>query len=81
MKCYEYYSSSKKSCSKINCRYYVKSKENNNCVISKAQEGVSTLQDIGSLFGITRMRVCQIEKTIINKIKKRALEALSLNVE
>ena len=28
-----------------------------------------TLQTIGDIFGITRMRVCQIEKKILNKIR------------
>ena len=27
-----------------------------------------TLQEIGDIFNVTRMRICQIEKKIINKI-------------
>jgi len=78
MKCYEFYAQSKKVCQKNNCRYWVSSKYNKNCVIANSKKGPSTLQEIGELFSITRMRVCQIEKTIIKKIKKRAYEALSL---
>ena len=41
--------------------------QNNNCVIIAAQTGPKTLQEIGEVFNITRMRVCQIEKSIISK--------------
>ena len=81
MKCYEYYDNSNKHCQKNNCRYWVASKGSGNCTLIKAKKGPSTLQEIGELFNITRMRVCQIEKTIINKIKKRAYDALSLNLD
>ena len=79
MKCYEYYSQCNKQCKKNKCRYWIDSKENENCVVVKSKKGTSTLQEIGELFNITRMRVCQIEKQILDKIKKRALEALSMN--
>ena len=77
MKCYEFHAQSKKQCQKNICRYWVNSKCDKNCVIVRTRKGPSTLQEIGELFNITRMRVCQIEKTIIKKIKKRAHEALS----
>jgi len=28
------------------------------------------MEDVGKVFGITRMRICQIEKSIIEKLKK-----------
>jgi DNA-directed RNA polymerase specialized sigma subunit len=31
-----------------------------------------TLQEIGEIIGVTRMRVCQLEKKIINEIKDDA---------
>ena len=40
-----------------------------NCVLIAAQEGPMTLQQIGDIFGITRMRVCQIEKKILKKLE------------
>jgi len=77
MKCYIYYNKQNKQCDKKNCRYWINSKENSNCCISAAQRGNKTLEEIGKIYNITRMRVCQIEKKIISKIKKRVNETLS----
>ncbi|NBP02925.1 MAG: hypothetical protein EBU90_22995 [Proteobacteria bacterium] len=44
-----------------------------NCVIIASQNGPYTLQKIGKIYGLTRMRICQIEKTIIQKIKNSIL--------
>ncbi len=77
MKCYEYYANNDKLCNKKSCRYWLKIKDNQNCVINCANNGPKTLQDIGELYSITRMRVCQIEKNIIKKIKKRVQNVLS----
>ena len=77
MKCYNYYNKTNKQCDKKFCRYWVKSKSNSNCCVISAEEGNKTLQEIGEIYNITRMRVCQIEKKIIIKIKKRVNELLS----
>ena len=77
MKCYIYYDRENKQCDKKNCRYWINSKENSNCCISAAKKGNKTLEEIGKIYNITRMRVCQIEKKIISKIKKRVNETLS----
>lgn len=37
-------------------------------VISESQDGELTLQQIGDIFDITRMRVCQIEKASLKKL-------------
>jgi DNA-directed RNA polymerase specialized sigma subunit len=42
-----------------------------NCVIVGTKKKEWTLQDIGDLFGVTRMRICQIEKQVLSKIKKK----------
>jgi DNA-directed RNA polymerase sigma subunit (sigma70/sigma32) len=39
-----------------------------NCTIVAAKEGPMTLQQIGDIFGVTRMRICQLEKKILKKI-------------
>ena len=41
-------------------------------VIIAAAEGPHTLQKIGQIYGLTRMRICQIEKSIFEKIRTMA---------
>lgn len=57
-----------KSCKKASCKYWFNCKENLNCVLIAARTGPMTLQEIGDRFNVTRMRVCQIEKTIFKKL-------------
>lgn len=56
-------------CQRTSCPNWIENSKNNNCVIIAAQEGPKTLQEIGELFKLTRMRICQIEKLIYEKIK------------
>ena len=35
-----------------------------------AKEGPMTLQEIGEIFDVTRMRICQIEKSIMKKMSE-----------
>ena len=69
MKCYELYEISGKACDKSTCRHWLDLERHSNCTVIAAKEGPMTLQKIGDIFGITRMRVCQIEKKILTKIK------------
>tara|TARA_R110002153_G_scaffold1395_1_gene7193 strand:+ start:17210 stop:17443 length:234 start_codon:yes stop_codon:yes gene_type:complete len=74
MKCYEYNKKHKKSCEVKKCRYWVNCKPKTNCCINIAQEERETkltLQDIGAFFNVTRMRICQIEKIAIQKLRDK----------
>ena len=64
MKCYELHESIETPCKKEECRYWIDLEKCKNCVIIGSKEGPMTLQSIGDIFGITRMRVCQIEKKV-----------------
>lgn len=56
------------ACEKIDCRYWMQNEKTQNCAIIAASAGGMTLEQIGQIFGLTRMRVCQIEKNIYKKI-------------
>ena len=55
-------------CQRKTCKNWVDCKKNVNCVMVAAQDGPITLQEIGDMYGLTRMRICQIEKNICRKI-------------
>ncbi len=56
-------------CEESVCRHSLKSSKNLNCSLIAAEKGTMTLQEIGDFYGISRMRVCQIEKAILKKLK------------
>lgn len=75
MKCFEYHKEKRKYCQKLNCRYWIEHRLHQNCCINAAAESKnSTLEDIGNIFKVTRMRICQIEKKAIDKIKNIILK-------
>jgi hypothetical protein len=55
-------------CNHGDCRYWHKNEGCNNCILISSSRGPKTLQEIGDIFGITRMRICQIEKIIIKRL-------------
>ena len=67
--CYNIYEENQVICNKKECKNWIKSQENLNCIILASRNGNQTLSDIGKMFGLTRMRICQIEKSICKKIK------------
>ena len=75
MKCFNYYKKSSKNCNNKNCRYWISADENKNCSIIYAKKEGITLEEIGKIFNITRMRICQIEKIAIKKIKDKILNS------
>ncbi len=66
--CFAEYKKACLPCPNTSCKYWIDKQALNNCVMIAASEGEMTLQDIGDIFGITRMRVCQIEKSVTRKI-------------
>ena len=61
------------NCKKASCKYWIASKENQNCTIIASKKGPHTLQEIGDIFNVTRMRICQIEKSIFQKLKNLSI--------
>ena len=57
------------TCNRKRCHNWIEHVEGNNCVLIAAQQGPHTLQKIGQIYGLTRMRICQIEKGIFDKIR------------
>ena len=56
------------TCERSTCRMWINDGGNLNCCLVKAKEP-HTLQEIGDLFGVTRMRICQLEKSILRKVE------------
>lgn len=67
--CFDAHKSSNKDCKNKKCRYWHDINHSNKCIINASQEKTYTLQEIGDMFDITRMRICQIEKHAISKLK------------
>ena len=61
-------------CHREQCPHWIQHRDGHNCVMIAAENGPHTLQEIGKIYGLTRMRICQIEKDIFNKIKKLNLD-------
>jgi len=57
-----------KACENNKCRNWLNCSSKLNCAIVAAKDGPRTLQEIGDLHGLTRMRICQIEKSAIKKL-------------
>ena len=69
--CFTAHKNCEKACINQKCRYWHNLESSNNCIINKVNENKDmTLQEIGDLFSITRMRVCQIEKNSLMKLNK-----------
>lgn len=71
--CFKAHKNKNKSCKNKKCRYWHDlNSNNNNCIINLVDNKENfTLQEVGEVFNITRMRVCQIEKSILEKLKKK----------
>ena len=79
LSCFAAHEQLKLSCKKKECRYWhnMKDKSNRNCVIIAAKKGPMTLQQVGEMFDVTRMRICQIEKAAKKFLKNSTPDFLS----
>lgn len=66
--CFTAHKEMKIPCINKGCKNWMNHSLDFNCSIISAQNGPKTLQEIGDIFGLTRMRICQIEKNIKKKI-------------
>jgi len=68
--CFDAQAQNKVDCQRKRCSHWIPYTEGHNCVLIAAQDGPHTLQTIGQIYGLTRMRICQIEKEILGKIRQ-----------
>ena len=72
MKCFLHHKKNNLICSKKQCRYWIEHKKSMNCgLITLKETEKLTLESIGEIFKVTRMRICQLEKLAIKKIKEK----------
>lgn len=57
------------ACQRQSCPNWITDHSEQNCAIISAKHGPKTLHEIGSLYNLSRMRICQLEKTIFKKAK------------
>jgi hypothetical protein len=67
--CFTVHAQADVDCQRQRCPHWIAYPEGHNCVHIAAQSGTHTLQRIGQIYGLTRMRICQIEKGIFEKIR------------
>jgi hypothetical protein len=69
IKCHEAVEKYNIPCEKKACNNWVDFSQGKNCLFITSQAGPLTLNEIGKIYGLTRMRICQIEKNIYQKIR------------
>ena len=67
--CFSMHSKYGADCNKKDCDNWVNNKNDHNCILLTAQSGPKTLLEIGEIYDLTRMRICQIEKNIYKKLR------------
>lgn len=75
MKCLERCRKEKRECEQTECRCWIESSKELNCVLeSVKQNGPMTLSEIGKRLGLSFARVKQIEMSAIRKIGKLGID-------
>lgn len=67
--CYSAHAKFGAKCTRSDCRYWLSNPKHMNCAILASREGPKTLEEVGQLFNLTRMRICQIESGIKKKLR------------
>jgi len=76
--CFSIHAQCNVNCNRKSCDQWIDHAKSNNCtIIAAKQKGSHTLQEIGEIFGVTRMRTCQIEHDIMTKIKSENQKILA----
>jgi len=69
-----------KACKQKKCRQWIDYKQDLNCVeIAVEKNGPMTLKEVGKRLNISYVRVTQIEKVVLQKIRKKAFTKESTN--
>ncbi len=76
--CFREHKAAGTPCLQTGCRYWIDCDKSNNCTMIAADKGPMTLQEIGDIFGVTRMRICQIEKSVLKKLCSRTVDLSDL---
>jgi hypothetical protein len=71
--CFEAIDMLDRACQRKHCKEWIDYEPGKNCVLLTVQNGPLTLREIGKIYGLTRMRICQIEKCVYQKIKEQIL--------
>jgi hypothetical protein len=74
--CFDLVDSSSFNCQKSSCKQWIPYEGGKNCVLITTRKGSLTLREIGDIYGLTRMRICQIEKKIYKKIRDHIILAM-----
>jgi hypothetical protein len=68
MKCFQLHEVNSVCCNNRTCRMWINSVGHQNCTLIASKKGPLSLQQIGDILGVTRMRICQIEKKVVEKL-------------
>ena len=72
--CFKFHSDNKINCKNQKCRQWINYTNGSNCTILTAKNGPVTLETIGEILGgLSRMRICQIQNDIEDKIRTTIL--------
>lgn len=72
--CYDAHAQHSVNCMRTQCSRWIANEPNNNCLLIAVKKGPHTLSEIGKIYGLSRMRICQIEKKIYKELKNILIE-------